>query len=840
MTLLKPRFESVERRILLSAYTFRQLGEFGVNATGADPQSALVADANGNLFGTASKGGAYGQGTVFEIPSRSNTIMPLASFDHVDGSLPYGGLTLDALGNLYGTTSAGGTNNAGTVFEIANGSNIITTLAVFNGADGADPNGTLALDRSGNLYGATPRGGASNDGTVFEIPSETKVLTTLSSFGGPEQITGGVSLDASGNLFGTAGAVQYTQYGLVFELARGSNAITTVASFNLTNGDDPQAGLTIDASGNLYGTTHQGGAYYSGTIFEIVSGSANITTLASYNPGTTDAGLIAAPTLDSQGNLYGTSLNGGASFLGSVFEIARGSKVTTTLASFNGSNGWGPFAAVTLDASGNIRGTTSRGGTGDDGTVFEIAHGSKAITVIASFDGTNGVLPNPGVVRDRSGNLYGTSNAGGAYDQGEIFEIAKGSSTITTVASFNGTNGDHPLPELAVDKAGNVYGTTSGGGPNGSNFGTVFEVASGSNTVTTVVAFTYASGGNTGSGLAIDPSGNLYGTTLGGGAFPESGTIFEIANGSTAITTLASFDGRAGSGPTGDLTLSPSGNLYGITLSGGNTGEDTVFELPSGSSAIRTLARLKMANREYFQTGVILDNSGDVYGATQGSGTVNSDTVFEIASGSTSLTTIASFDSSTGAITGRLALDSSGNLYGTTLLGGPGNKGTVFEIRQGSTAITTLMSFNGTNGAEPDAITLDPEGNLYGTTANTGPGNAGIVFELVANTTITLTLSSGGNPSNANKPLSFIAAVSGAIPDGETVTLLDASNHNAVVATGTTRSGSVKLSVPAHTLSPGAHNLVAAYGGDPNYAACESEPLLLTILPAYFRPPSAP
>ena len=201
--------------------------------------------------------------------------------------------------------------------------------------------------------------------------------------------------------------------GTVFELARGSSTITALASFNNTNGNDPFGGLVEDTSGNLFGTTENGGQAGGGTIFEVVQGSGTITTLAFFN-NTNGANPQGSLILDSNGNLYGTTEAGGNYRDGSVFEIANSSGTITTLASFNGTNGANPYAALIMDGSGNLYGTTFQGGASDDGTVFELAKGSGTITTLASFNGNDGAAPDGALLMDSSGDLYGTTYAGGA------------------------------------------------------------------------------------------------------------------------------------------------------------------------------------------------------------------------------------------------------------------------------------------------------------------------------------------------------------------------------------------------------------------------------------------
>ncbi|HEY2586373.1 MAG TPA: choice-of-anchor tandem repeat GloVer-containing protein, partial [Tepidisphaeraceae bacterium] len=264
--------EAVERRVLLSAYTLNQLGSFGINATGVDPASTLVADSAGNLYGTASAGGPYGQGTIFEIAHGSNAITTLASFNGTNGSTPWGTLAIDPSGNLYGATTVGGPypNSNGTVFELAQGSNVVTTLAAFNGAYKLAPFGGVTLDSSGNLFW-TAQGGNNGDGAVFELAKGSPFPTMVDFIGANGAYPyAGITCDASGNVYGTTTGGGAYGYGTVFEIASGSNTITTIASFN--SWSQPEAALTLDPSGDLLGTTHNGGTFGLGTVFEIAKG----------------------------------------------------------------------------------------------------------------------------------------------------------------------------------------------------------------------------------------------------------------------------------------------------------------------------------------------------------------------------------------------------------------------------------------------------------------------------------------------------------------------------------------------------------------------------------------
>jgi uncharacterized repeat protein (TIGR03803 family) len=275
----------------------------------------------------------------------------------------------------------------------------------------------------------------------------------------------------------------------VFELAKGSDTIHTLASFTGTNGGGPVCALVMDSRGNLYGTTYLGGASGDGTVFELAKGSDTIHTLASFT-GTNGANPEAGLVMDSSGNLYGTTNLGGATNDGTVFELAKGSGTIQTLASFNGTNGANPSDSLIMDSSGNLFGTTVYGGASGDGTVFELAHGSDTIHTLASFNVANGANPSCALIMDSGGNLYGTTQDGGASGDGTVFELAHGTHTITTLASFNGTNGYNPAGGLIMDGSGDLYGATEGGG--GLGEGTVFELSRASSSTDQSTGVAYA------------------------------------------------------------------------------------------------------------------------------------------------------------------------------------------------------------------------------------------------------------------------------------------------------------------------------------------------------------
>jgi uncharacterized repeat protein (TIGR03803 family) len=372
-------------------------------ANGANPEGNLIPDASGDLFGTTSAGGPEGDGTVFEITKTKHGYdsapSTLAGFTGADGAQPYGSLIADAAGNLFGTASAGGADNDGTVFEIAKTrrgyASAPATLVSFTGADGGDPFGSLIADVAGDLFGTTYAGGTDGDGTVFEI-AKTKggyagAPTTLVSFTGADGADpiGSLIADAAGDLFGTTSDLSANGYGTVFEIAKTkggyASAPTTLVSFTGVDGDQPYGSLIVDAAGDLFGTTEEGGANGYGTVFEIVktkSGYASAPTVLVSFTGTDGANPFGDLLADAGGNLFGTTEAGGALGQGTVFEIAKTKSgyagAPATLVSFTGADGGNPSGSLIADAAGDLFGTTYANGPTGDGTVFEITNSGFA------------------------------------------------------------------------------------------------------------------------------------------------------------------------------------------------------------------------------------------------------------------------------------------------------------------------------------------------------------------------------------------------------------------------------------------------------------------------------
>jgi uncharacterized repeat protein (TIGR03803 family) len=386
------------------AYSFLRIAAFSGGADGATPLAGVMIDNAGNLYGTTSAGGKGG-GTVFKIaPGKAlKTVYTFCSRTScTDGSGPQAGLIIDKSGNLYGTTNGGGGHDGGAVFELtaAGVERVLYSFCakIVGGfcADGAQPVAGVIMDKAGNLYGTTSAGGANGDGVVFELSFHPgkgiwveRVLHSFCSRSGCADGStplGGVAMDTAGNLYGTTQLGGAHGAGVVFEVKPSLGSESVLYSFcaqkTCTDGQEPFAGLIIDKTGNLYGTTLFGGNLHhsgagGGVVFEVVPSRRTEKVLYALCSRTVpvscadglapEAGLL----MDALRNLYGTTTAGGNAGRGVIFRMTGPTE--SVLYSFCSLPGCGefPVAGVVMDKAGNLYVTTRKGGRGF-GTVFEL------------------------------------------------------------------------------------------------------------------------------------------------------------------------------------------------------------------------------------------------------------------------------------------------------------------------------------------------------------------------------------------------------------------------------------------------------------------------------------
>jgi uncharacterized repeat protein (TIGR03803 family) len=343
---------------------------------GSSPYAGLIRGSDGNLYGTTAGGGTYGWGAVFKIAPDGTESVLYSFTGGSDGASPYASLLRDNDGNIYGTTSNGGTTDSGVVYKLAS-DGTETMLYSFSGeSDGAYPFAALTRDPAGNFYSTTASGGVYGRGVVFKLAPDGTYAVLHSFAGGHNDGNnpyGGVVRDAEGNLYGTLSTGGPYRYGLVYKLAP-DGRYTVLHAFGLPgDGAGPFYGTLIrDAAGNLYGATPNGGAYSSGTIFKIAPDRTE-TVLYSLRGGQDGRNPNTGLAMDALGNLYGPAHGGGVQDFGVIFKLAPDGTYSVLHAFAGGSDGGYPYGTLVVSPSGTLFGTTS-GGTGgsDAGTVFKI------------------------------------------------------------------------------------------------------------------------------------------------------------------------------------------------------------------------------------------------------------------------------------------------------------------------------------------------------------------------------------------------------------------------------------------------------------------------------------
>lgn len=365
----------------------------------------------------------------------------------------------------------------------------------------------------------------------------------------------------------------------------GAGDLVTLVSFARVNGATPYAGLLRTPEGDLYGTTAEGGTnglpFGLGTIFK-VSSDGMLTTLVSFN-GTNGAKPYAGLALGPDGQLYGTTWQGGSSNAGTVFRVTTNG-VLTSLLSFTNGNGSKPSGQLIYGSGGYFYGTTQFGGASNAGTVFRLST-NGVLTTLLSFAETNGANPYAELVEGADGYLYGTTVNGGTSDAGTVFRLTT-NGLLSVLRAFVGPDGADPYGGLVQSSTGELFGTTAYGGANG--YGTIFKITTNGG-FTTLYSFAGAEdGANPWASLLLGTDGSLYGTTILGGAISgvPRGTVFQILTNGTFASLIAFDFNTNGISPYASLVQDEAGNLFGTTYTGGSGLKGTVFRLTPGAPVL--------------------------------------------------------------------------------------------------------------------------------------------------------------------------------------------------------------------------------------------------------------
>jgi len=564
---------------------FTNVASFSDSVT---PDTALLEGLDGSFYGTTESGGTHDTGTIFKV-TREGTIITLFEFGaHQELTVGPSRLMQHPDGNLYGTTAYGGETGHGSVFRVSP-EGAYTELVSFDGLHtpekGIHPFGGLTRGTDGNLYGTTRFGGADNHGTVFRVTTGGSLSTLVEFTGSSEANVGstpnGLVLGGNGELYGSTqtGGFGSNDVGTAFRIDPDGTLTTLVDFASLRGGGAgaaPLAALVQGNDGNFYGTTYYDGGTDSGTIFRmtpagIITRLAEFTGMAGPLPG---RGPLAPLVEGQNSDFYGVTSGGGTSDGGTIFRMPPSGEVVT-LFEFDDPDE-SPETPLAQGADGHFYGTTPSDGAGAAGTIFRITS-EGAFTTLIEFSGMDGphrgAYPATALTLADNGNLYGTTRSGGLNDAGTVFRLTP-EGAFTTLVDFSGEDvpipGSAPLGALLLGSDGDLYGTTSGGGPR--DEGTIFRMTQ-DGEFTSLFAFGGSEAEDHGSApnvaLVEGGDGNFYGTAGPGGRF-EHATLFMMTP-RGIVTTFHEFE--EDEIPQGPLVAGSDGDLYGVQEADGTAGQ---------------------------------------------------------------------------------------------------------------------------------------------------------------------------------------------------------------------------------------------------------------------------
>ena len=820
---------------------------------GSEPMAGVIQAADSALYGTTRYGGAYNRGTIFRVNTNGTSEALLYSFSldgTNDGQYPQAPLVQGQDGQLYGCAVGNySSGDYGSIFKLNTNGSGFSALHLFTGNDSEGPVGIIQ-GSDGLLYGATQNGMAATNGggALFRLNPDGSGFTIIHGYSGtnvdgdtPSPLIQG----RDGLLYGTTydgGTNDSGHAGSVFSVSTNGTGYRVLYQFGsfLKDGLNPSAALVQGLDGALYGSTQSGGSNNFGTIFRIAPDGTGYSILRHLKR--TDGFDASRLFVVGSSFLYGCAAGGGTSNAGTIFALTTNGSIFVTLYNFPAFAGDGRIPAGNLvqGADGELYGTTGNGGDGGFGTVFRLSQGpiigkqpadaagfpfsTTNFSVLAASivpisyqwlfnsnplpGATNSILsvlvtpaqlggysvvltniygsvtstvatlsmlaatqalqsvvmlhnfgaapgdgqwPMAGLMQATNGQLFGTTYGGGAYGNGTVFLLNTNGSGYATRAQFGAASGDAARPEAALIQGsdGALYGTAASGGAYG--YGAVYQIASPNGAGAPVVIHSFG-GSERGDGsepyaaLLQLSDGFLYGTTVLDGA-SGYGTLFRLSTDGATYSLRNSFSAGSGGGihPYAGLVLGADGGLYGSTYSGGAYGYGTVFRLanPASGPAPQWLHFFSNSTSDgaWPYAGVAQSSDGTLYGTTWSGGASGAGTVFGVNAEGSGYAVRVNFSGTNGSGAnpyGGVVVGNDGALYGTTYSGGAYGYGTLFRLRNptGTAALEYLYSFSNTNGdgAYPVGGLLQAaDGSFYGTTSSGGAAGEGTVYEFAFN-----------------------------------------------------------------------------------------------------------
>ncbi len=668
----------------------------------------MVQAPSGKLYGVMPAGGTSDSGVLFEFDPSNDTYIVKYSFDDENvGTQPFGALCFGPNDHLYGTTTNGGANWDGTIFEYDIALNQLTKRADFNEpvTGGVTFSGMVLADDN-MFYGAAFLGGANGVGTIYQFDPSTNTLTKKQDFTGTDH--GSLPLRTpvlyDGKLYGAAIAGGANSMGVIYEYDPSFDTFTNIYDFaGGTDGAGPNSTMTVVGS-LLYGTTTGGGVNGNGTIYEFDPSLGTVSFVASFTEATTGTGDVNIMTLATDGYLYGTTEHGGANDMGTLFQFDPAGPSLTTMFTFDGTSGSTPKSGLTLASNGKLYGSTAQGGTGGSGLIFSYDYGIDFMSTRVELNlSSAGAYPEAGATKYYDGKLYGMTTKGGSFSGGVLYEFNPAINAYNVAYEFGDVgDGANPAGQLLLHPNGLMYGLTSNGGA--SNMGTLFSFNPSNSSYTKLRDF---DGSNLGArpkgGLTLASDGTIFGMTSAGGTF-DQGVIFSYDPGLDAFNRRYDFDGTIGTAPYGEM-VEYNGTFYGLTKYGGNFNDGVLFEYVVGSS-FDVYVHFNNVDAAFGGEpggSLVLGNDLIFYGVTSTGGSFDAGTLFSYNPSNRAFQKKADFDMGLtgGKPTCTLVKGFGDRLYGFAPYGGIGGWGSIFEYNTSLQTLEKKLDFSPATGSSP-------------------------------------------------------------------------------------------------------------------------------------------
>lgn len=680
---------------------------FPVVIAGSYPNNTeLVPDGSGSLFGMTDNGGQYDAGVIFEYNPTAASYYKRFDFDgSTTGGVPHGALVLYN-GKFYGTTTYGGSHGYGTIFEFDPVSGAFFVKFDFdNPTDGGSPECGLTY-LNGKFYGSTSTGGINDVGTLFEWNPVTNEFTKKLDFDFTN--TGGSPKAAmvvkDGKLYGSASQGGNNSDGVLFEWDPVTNVFTKKIDLDgMVTGSFPLAPLAL-LGGTFYGTTAYGGVYGSGVIFSWNPATNILTREISFDIYNLGAHAYS-PLVYHNNKFIGQTIYGGAYYGGTLFEWEPGTNTISKKHDFlSHMTGYYPSGTLVL-FNGKFYGTAKYGGNNNEGTIYEWDPNTSTVTKKEDFGGSLNGTEASGYLTAFNGKLYGTTTRGGLINDGVLFEWDPSTSTFTKKLDFIGTVSGRSPQSMLVPYNNKLYGMTYNGGA--FDYGVIYEYDPLADSFIKKRDFGWFDGRNP-DGSLTEYNGKFYATTALGGS-NEQGVIFEWDPVTNIYQVKHDFGTNPDDGqqPTGDLVLW-NGKFYGMTRIGGVNGDGTIFEWDPVSNILTKKIDLSAYSMGMNPIGTMALHNNKFYGMTYYGGINDAGVIFEWDPVSNNYLKKIDFDFNDGGYPGGKLVYSDNKFYGLTSSGGILSSGVLFDWDPITNIFTKQLDFNLVNGSQPNNASLIP------------------------------------------------------------------------------------------------------------------------------------